>query len=160
MNEARLEAYARKKPSLRELIEIWTSTDEDLARKAAAVLSFSGKPGITAIVSAKPALPEQKVWAARTLISSAPRPTTRVASYLDLLLTDSAPVPQRGGPAEEAPPPQRVCDQVYSAVLPWLSGTTESVMLKQRAFAQLDATDRDAEIRTFRRSPRWRKLIR
>lgn len=160
LNEARLEAYAGEKPPLPELIRAWTSTDADLAHKAAIVLSFLGEPARSAILSAKPALPEQRVWAVRTLIDSAKRPTPRIARRLDTILADCAPVPEHGRRGEEAPPPQRVCDQVYTAVLAWVNGLTQAVMLKQRAFSRQSEPRRDAEIRVFRQSVRWRAILR
>lgn len=160
LNESQLEAYAREKPALSELMRLWTGNDAELARKAAIVLSFSGKPALAAIVSAKPSLPEQRVWAARTLIYSARRPSASIARYVNALFLDRDLLPGRGLQTEEAPPPQRVCDEAYSAALAWLAGLTEQVMLKRRAFARLDERARDAEIKTFRQSRRWRNLIR
>jgi hypothetical protein len=122
-------------------IELLLGPDEMAASRARLLLVFLGDLAILPLLDAKPSLPQQRAALIEQAVDAEVALRRKVIARIDALLDDRTPIPvPRSGPAEQKPPPRRVCDEAY-------------LLMRQMVHFGEPAVDADVQAKIFLNAP-------
>ncbi|MBX9602786.1 MAG: hypothetical protein K2X35_17415 [Bryobacteraceae bacterium] len=159
LTQAAAEIEKQARSQVEELVKLAQSAET--REQARMVLSELGELAAGSLLKSIASAPvEYRKWALTEALEGELRFRARVAAALDPLFDARDQAPGRRG-RERSGAASRICDELYVAAVRFADQATEldEHFARMERFRQLPEGLKDVEIRRFRQSKAWRRLV-